>query len=146
MLKRFVVTLIVATFIFPGASATAAMKPGSKCANLKATTTVSGIKYTCIKSGVKLVWNKGVKVKVALKAGVCPKQLTADATTGITTVRANSLVSMTELEGENCANILGWQFRIMEKDGEIFVGTFDYRTDRVNVKLVKDVIVKVNVG
>ena len=41
---------------------TAAVKAGAACTKLKSTTTVSGYKYTCIKSGKKLVWSKGVKV------------------------------------------------------------------------------------
>ena len=146
MLRKIVAALIVLTFVMPITSAQAAVKPGTKCAKLKATKTVSGIKYTCIESGSKLMWNKGVKVTMTLKAGFCPKPAAADLTSGITTARANTLISMTETDGENCANLLGWTFRIVEKDGEIFAGTFDYRTDRLNVIIVKDAIAKVNVG
>jgi len=42
--------------------AQAAVKAGSACSKLGSTSTVSGKKYTCIKSGKKLVWNKGVVV------------------------------------------------------------------------------------
>lgn len=34
---------------------------GSKCSKVNQTSTVDNVKYTCIKSGKKLVWNKGVK-------------------------------------------------------------------------------------
>lgn len=44
-------------------SATAAIKAGTKCVKLGQTSIVSGKKYTCVKSGKKLVWNKGVAVK-----------------------------------------------------------------------------------
>ena len=40
--------------------AQAAVKAGSPCSKLGATSTVGGKKYTCIKSGKKFVWNKGV--------------------------------------------------------------------------------------
>ncbi len=40
----------------------AAVKPGTKCSKAGATSTSNGKKYTCIKSGKKLVWNKGVTV------------------------------------------------------------------------------------
>jgi hypothetical protein len=40
----------------------AAVKPGTKCSKAGATSTSDGKKYTCIKSGKKLVWNKGVVV------------------------------------------------------------------------------------
>ncbi len=43
-------------------TATAATKAGTKCAKLGQTSIVSGKKYTCVKSGKKLVWNKGVLV------------------------------------------------------------------------------------
>jgi hypothetical protein len=38
----------------------AAVTPGSKCTKVGATSTYNGKKYTCVKSGKKIVWNKGV--------------------------------------------------------------------------------------
>ena len=38
----------------------ASATPGTKCSKLGATATTGGKKYTCVKSGKKLVWNKGV--------------------------------------------------------------------------------------
>jgi hypothetical protein len=40
-------------------AASAAVKAGQSCSKAGATSTSKGIKYTCIKSGKKLVWNKG---------------------------------------------------------------------------------------
>jgi hypothetical protein len=40
----------------------AAVTPGTKCSKIGSTATSGGKKYTCIKSGKKLVWNKGVAV------------------------------------------------------------------------------------
>ncbi len=37
-------------------------KAGASCSKLGLTSTSNGKKYTCIKSGKKLVWNKGVSV------------------------------------------------------------------------------------
>ncbi len=37
-------------------------KAGAKCTKAGATATASGKKFTCIKSGTKLVWNKGVAI------------------------------------------------------------------------------------
>ena len=48
----------------------AAPKAGSKCTKAGQTSTSAGIKYTCIKSGKKLVWNKGVATKKAEPAPV----------------------------------------------------------------------------
>ena len=52
--------------------ATAAVKAGATCTKLKSTATVSGYKYTCIKSGKKLVWSKGVKVVATPKPTASP--------------------------------------------------------------------------
>ena len=43
----------------------AAPKAGTKCTKAGSTATAGGKKFTCIKSGTKLVWNKGVAIKVA---------------------------------------------------------------------------------
>ena len=40
----------------------AAVTPGTKCSKAGATSTFNSKKYTCVKSGTKLVWNKGVAV------------------------------------------------------------------------------------
>jgi hypothetical protein len=45
--------------------ATAAVKPGATCKKIGQISTSVGIKYKCIKSGKKLVWNKVVVVKKA---------------------------------------------------------------------------------
>ena len=40
----------------------AAVTPGAKCSKAGAISTYNGKKYTCVKSGKKLVWNKGVAI------------------------------------------------------------------------------------
>jgi len=66
MRKRFLVLLTVTlTLGLLQPIATAAPKPGSKCTKVGQTSTSAGIKYTCVKSGKKLVWNKGVALKKA---------------------------------------------------------------------------------
>lgn len=42
-------------------------KAGAKCTKVGSTATAGGKKFTCVKSGTKLVWNKGVAVKAAPK-------------------------------------------------------------------------------
>jgi len=42
-------------------------KAGAKCTKAGATVTVAGKKFTCVKSGKKLVWSKGVAIKTAAK-------------------------------------------------------------------------------
>ena len=145
---RKVLAVLIAFSLLGIAPANAAtVKAGTKCSKHKATTTVKGMKYTCIKSGNKLVWSKGVPVKkAALKQGVCPSVAAADKDPGITQVRANTLIGMTEMAAEECAMNLDWTYRLGQRDDEIFAGTFDYRIDRVTVTVMKGFVTQVNVG
>jgi hypothetical protein len=45
---------------------------GTKCTKVGATKTLSNLKYTCVKQGSKLIWNKGVAIKPAVKATPTP--------------------------------------------------------------------------
>ena len=59
-------TLTVTVFLMMTLAApinAAAPKAGAKCTKAGSTATASGKKFTCIKSGTKLVWNKGVAIK-----------------------------------------------------------------------------------
>ena len=55
------IAILVSLTLFSGI-ANAAVKAGASCSKLGATSTYAGKKYTCVKSGKKLVWNKGVTV------------------------------------------------------------------------------------
>ena len=61
--------LILATTQF---SAYAAVKAGAKCTKVGLTSIYAGKKFTCVKSGTKLAWNKGVSIKAAPKPAVNP--------------------------------------------------------------------------
>jgi hypothetical protein len=145
---RKVLAVLIAVSLLGIAPAQAATKPGGKCTKAGATVNSAGKKFTCIRSGGKLVWNKGVTIKKSsvIKAGVCPPKAAADKDPGITQVRANALISMTEAAAEECAMNLDWTYRLGQRDDEIFAGTFDYRTDRVTVTVMKGLVTQVNVG
>lgn len=145
---RKLIVLLLAISLVGIAPAQASVKPGAKCKKAGVTATASGKKFTCIKSGGKLVWNKGVTIKkaAAIKAGVCPPKAIADKDPGITQARANALLTMTEAAAESCAMALDWIYRLGQRDDEIFAGTFDYRVDRVTVTVMKGVVTQVNVG
>ena len=146
-MRKVLAVLIAVSLLGIAPANSATVKAGTKCNKHKATTTVKGMKYTCIKSGNKLVWSKGVLVKkAALKQGICPPMAAADKDPGITQVRANTLISMTEAAAEECAMNLDWTYRLGQRDDEIFAGTFDYRTDRVTVTVMKGLVTQVNVG
>lgn len=146
-MRKFVVVLL-AISLMGIAPAQAVVKAGAKCTKAGMTSTQSGKKYTCIKSGGKLIWNKGVTIKkvVTLKAGVCPPKAAADKDPGITQVRANTLISMNESDAEMCAMDLDWQFRVGQRDEEMFALTRDYRIDRVTVKVMNGFVTEVQVG
>ena len=156
MAKRaFASLLAIALCIAPLSQASAATaKAGASCAKLKATSIVKGKKFTCVKSGKKMVWDKGVLVKALVTKPkpanptvliVCPKVDTADQS-GISQVRADALIGMSESEGYECAASLNWGFRVGQRDKEMFATTRDYRLDRVTVVVMLGVITRVDVG
>ena len=63
-MKRLVTCLVLISFLYTsiGFTANAAVKAGTTCKTVGTTAIASGKTYTCIKSGNKLVWNKGEKV------------------------------------------------------------------------------------
>ena len=61
-MKKFLAILITAALFLVPLNAVAAVKAGDTCKKVGSTATANGKKYTCIKSGKKLVWNKGVTV------------------------------------------------------------------------------------
>ena len=71
-MKKPLTALTVALSLLIPTNAIASVKAGSVCAKLNVTTSVSGYKYTCIKSGKKLVWSKGVRVVVATPTPIAP--------------------------------------------------------------------------
>jgi len=169
MIKRSLSLLLISALcvaVVPDANALAA-KAGAKCIKVKATSVVKGKKYTCIKSGKKLIWNKGVAVKPTAKPSPavtpiaigdpigaiggstsalnCSTPDTAD-NEGISQIRADALVGMSESMAEECAKSLEWIFRVGQRDSEMFALTRDYRTNRVTVMVVLGVITSVNVG
>ena len=146
---RKVLAVLVAVSLLGIAPADAAVvKAGAKCSKHKVTTTVKGMKYTCIKSKNKLVWSKGVPVKKATDSmqGICPPISEADKDPGVSQARANALIGMSEGQAEECAMILDWGFRVGQRDAEMFALTRDYRIDRVTVTVMSGFITKVGVG
>lgn len=147
MMRKFLILLLAITLL--GTTPVHALtKAGAKCSKAGATATSAGKKYTCIKSGKNLVWNKGVAVKkvVVVKKAVCPAKSSQDIDPGITQTRADNLITMSEVDAETCAMELDWQFRVGQRDDEMFAGTRDYRTDRVTVTVMKGFVTKVYLG
>ena len=77
-MRKIVTALIALTLTLGIAPLHAAVKAGDKCTTLGQKKTASGKDFTCIKSGKKLVWNKGVTKVVApadLALQVSPEKL-----------------------------------------------------------------------
>jgi hypothetical protein len=66
-------------------SAYGAVKPGTTCKKAGQTSTTNGIKYICVKSGKKLVWNKGVTIKKPAPTPATPSPA-ASPTPNVTSV------------------------------------------------------------
>lgn len=147
-MRKFSVLLLAISLTGIAPADAAVIKAGAQCKKDGVMATVSGKKFTCIKTGAKLVWNKGVIIKkpAVIKAGMCPPMAAADKDPGITQARANALITMSEVDAESCAMNLGWVYRLGQRDEEFFPGTIDYRTDRVTVTVMKGLVAKVTVG
>ena len=65
MTRSRVVLALLLCISLVSAPSFAAVKAGSKCSKAGTTATAGGKKFTCVKSGTKLVWNKGVTIKAA---------------------------------------------------------------------------------
>ena len=61
-MKKPLAALAVVALILVPLNAVAAVKAGDVCKKVGSTATANGKKYTCVKSGKKLVWDKGVVV------------------------------------------------------------------------------------
>ena len=65
-MKRISLVVItgLAFSLLTNTASIAAVKAGRSCSKLGSTTTTDGYQYSCIKSGKKLIWNTGTKVKI----------------------------------------------------------------------------------
>jgi hypothetical protein len=73
MIKKtpiLIILILLLTLATPVQAATP--KAGAKCTKAGATATASSKKFTCIKSGKRLIWNKGVTIKAAPKPNLNP--------------------------------------------------------------------------
>jgi hypothetical protein len=81
-MKRLFATIVTGCLVLTLnlSTATAAVKPGTTCKKLGQISSSAGIKYTCIKSGKKLVWSKGFGTKSAPATAPSPTSPSASAT------------------------------------------------------------------
>ena len=78
MKRLTVIALVGSLLLVAGTSpANAAIKAGDACKKAGQISTVKGIKYTCTKSGKKLIWSKGVKTPTPTPTPTTPVQVKA---------------------------------------------------------------------
>lgn len=94
-MRRIALALTVTFLLIPIFDANGAVKAGSICSKLGANTTSGGKKFTCIKSGKKLIWNKGV---------IITKPLPSPSPSVASTPTASSSPSTTNEPSNNSQN------------------------------------------
>lgn len=82
--------IALALFVVP-INAVAAVKEGDACKKAGTTATANGKKYTCIKNGKKLVWNKGVAIAAPKPTSTTTPTSTASPSTTSTPVPSKDL-------------------------------------------------------
>jgi len=75
----------------------------------------------------------------------CPAAKEGDANE-IPAERAELLLGYSEEDAQRCAETLGWGFRVAKRDNEVFALTADYRSNRVNVTVKKNLVTAIYVG
>lgn len=87
---------------------------------------------------------RGEVMQISDFIGSCPKKISDEME--ISEKRANQLVGLSERAGDICALLNSWGYRVVQRDGEDFPVTLDYRSDRINVKVKAEKIFEVTVG
>lgn len=59
---------------------------------------------------------------------------------------AQKLVGYGEENAESCVSEAGFGWRIVERDGEFFPVTMDYRFDRINARIYGRIVTKISIG
>jgi hypothetical protein len=80
--------------------------------------------------------------------GTTPDGMPADTLPGeaITSTQAETLIGASEEQAQQSAENAGWIFRVGERDGEMYMLTKDYITQRVTVTVTDGLITAVEVG
>jgi M6 family metalloprotease-like protein len=92
----------------------AAVKPGAKCAKAGATSVAEGKRFKCVKSGKKLIWNKGVTVNSGAKpaAAKVPMQPKSESTPSVSAWKDPREGTLCETEGAIIPNQI-WELRCL---------------------------------
>ena len=83
--KKFLLVGLVAALTLSSTTSYAAAKAGSPCSKAKMISISAGKVYTCVKSGKKLVWNKGEVISKTLSYDSAPTPAPAPSPTASAT-------------------------------------------------------------
>lgn len=100
-MKRAAAILIAISLISP-MPAQAAVKAGGACTKAGSTSISAGKKFTCVKSGKKLLWNKGI----ALTPAKTPAAITSATTTPAATTPAPAPAAQISIPARNSVTAL----------------------------------------
>jgi len=148
------VAIYVLTLILIMTSAQAAAKAGTSCTKLGATSTYAGKKYTCIKNGKKLVWNKGIAIAAPIPSAT-PKTTPTPSVTPAPTPTAtptnapvepvvmgpcNKLGDIFEANGSKlvCRSISGRQKVYLELSTKLVTAKNPKSPDQISVCRIPD--------
>ena len=118
-MKRALSTLLIACLSLGIniQSASAAVKPGSKCKSEGQSKTDSGKKFTCVKKGKQLVWDKGVKSSSSDQSiSVDKNLLTVDVTVAASFYEGDKM-TQEKLDAEAAKN--GYGKAKLNSDGSV---------------------------
>jgi hypothetical protein len=106
-MRKILIALVVSVLTLTNLpSSFAVAKPGAKCTKAGATEVSKGMKYTCVKSGSKLTWNKGTKVATSIKETINQLNAKRKAASYLSfaAFSRESLIKQLEFEGFNTAD------------------------------------------
>jgi thiol-disulfide isomerase/thioredoxin len=88
--KKWLASVLVMVVALPTPAYAAAVKPGAPCSSKHATKVIKDVRYTCIPLGSRLVWDKGVALKVS------KKQVAIEAAKQAAQISAGEFVTLPE--------------------------------------------------
>jgi hypothetical protein len=110
MRKIALAVLVFISLAMLPTSAANAPKAGTSCKKVGTTTTANGKKFTCVKSGKRLIWNKGVKVSVPR-----PSATPTPAASPTPTVTATPTPSVTPTPTPEAKPFIPWSADVTAK-------------------------------
>jgi hypothetical protein len=113
--SRLFIAFVIAISLI-SAPSFAAVKAGAKCTKAGATSTTGGKKYTCVKSGSKLVWNKGVAIKAAAPKPTPASTPTATSTPTPTPTQVNFVPWGTDVDSRTLSDLAQKNFALWVKE------------------------------